>query len=100
MGDTEILTHSKFAENKDSDFRVHLDSANIVEVRLVEVSELKKSARQEQFAIVFHGPLTPFLQQQLYGMDHESFGDFELFLVPVGQDEAGFLYEAVFNRLL
>lgn len=27
-------------------------------------------------------------------------GRFDLFLVPVGQEADGFLYEAVFNRLL
>jgi hypothetical protein len=99
MCDAEILTHTKFAENLDSDFRVHLDSANIVDLRLVEVTELRETPRQEQFSLLFRGPLALFLPQQLYRMDHESFGSFEIFLVPVGRDAENFLYEAVFNRM-
>jgi hypothetical protein len=33
-------------------------------------------------------------------MKHESIGDFDLFLVPIGRDESGTFYEAVFNRLI
>jgi hypothetical protein len=33
-------------------------------------------------------------------MKHEAIGDFELFLVPIGRDETGTFYEAVFNRLI
>ena len=33
-------------------------------------------------------------------MTHDSIGEFELFLVPVGRDDSGTFYEAVFNRLV
>jgi hypothetical protein len=33
-------------------------------------------------------------------MKHDSIGDFDLFLVPIGRDESGTFYEAVFNRLI
>jgi hypothetical protein len=35
----------------------------------------------------------------MYQLQHERLGAFELFLVPVGQDQDGVYYEAVFNRL-
>jgi hypothetical protein len=33
-------------------------------------------------------------------MEHDSIGDFELFLVPIARDDSGTYYEAVFNRLV
>jgi hypothetical protein len=35
----------------------------------------------------------------VYGVEHDRLGTFDLFLVPVGADETGVSYEAVFNRL-
>jgi hypothetical protein len=35
--------------------------------------------------------------QQIYQVEHPTLGSFELFLVPVGPDEQGMCYEAVFN---
>jgi hypothetical protein len=32
-------------------------------------------------------------------MQHVQLGTFDLFLVPVGQDQQGVYYEAIFNRL-
>jgi hypothetical protein len=37
------------------------------------------------------------LGQGVYPLDHEAMGAFELFLVPVGKNERGYQYEAVFN---
>jgi hypothetical protein len=30
-------------------------------------------------------------------MEHEEIGAFDIFLVPIGPDEQGLLYEAIFN---
>jgi hypothetical protein len=40
-----------------------------------------------------------FLGQGVRNFEHEQMGKFELFIVPVEQDEQGFYYEAVFNRI-
>lgn len=56
-------------------------------------------AGQEQFAIVFRGPLDAFLAQRTYQMEHPRMGTFDLFLVPIKRDEDGFLYEACFARM-
>ena len=58
------------------------------------------NARQENFSVLFHGPLERFLPQGMVGLRHETLGEFELFLVPVARDTDGFQYEAVFNRLI
>jgi hypothetical protein len=53
--------------------------------------------RPEAFSVLFTGPADAPLPQQMYGMGHERLGDAEVFLVPIGLDDRGFHYEAVFN---
>ena len=93
------LKHENFAAQSNTEFRVRVDEANAVNLILAEVSELKVSPRQEQFAIVFRGPLEVFLGQGLRQFEHDEMGHFNLFLVPINKDDNGFYYEAVFNRL-
>ncbi len=51
----------------------------------------------ERFSVFFVGPRDPFFPQQVYRLEHERMGEFELFPVPVAGDEKSFRYEAVFN---
>ena len=94
------LTHENFTAQLNTKFRVQVDETNTVDLVLAEVSELKTSARQEQFAIVFHGPLEVFLGQGLRQFEHDQMGQFSLFLVPINQNDNGYHYEAVFNRMI
>jgi hypothetical protein len=50
----------------------------------------------ERFSLYFVGPES-YLEQKIYSVEHEQMGVFDLFLVPVGHDQNGFRYEAVFN---
>lgn len=93
------LTHEAFSRQLNSKFQVHLDENTSVELELIEVSELKLHPRQEEFTIVFRGPLNAFLGQGAGNFRHEQMGEFELFIVPIRQDGQGFYYEAVFNRV-
>lgn len=93
------LTHEAFSRNANSKFQVQIDQDTNVELELIEVSELKLYPRQEEFTLVFRGPLDMFLGQGVRFLKHDQMGEFELFIVPVKQDEQGFHYEAVFNRL-
>jgi hypothetical protein len=40
-----------------------------------------------------------FLSQGVHNFKHDQMGQFELFIVPIKQDEQGFYYQAVFNNL-
>jgi len=93
------LTHEAFAQHANTRFQVRTDQAVPLELELIEVSELKVYPDQEEFALVFRGPLNAFLGQGIRVLRHEQMGQFEIFLVPIRQDEHGFYYEAVFNRL-
>ena len=39
------------------------------------------------------------LAQGIYQLEHAQFGTFGIFLVPVGRDQQGIEYEALFNRI-
>lgn len=93
------LTHEEFTQNAKTNFQVQVDENTAVELDLTEVSELKLYPRQEEFTLLFRGPLNAFLDQGVRNFKHERMGEFELFIVPIKQDADGFYYEAIFNRI-
>ena len=93
------LTHDEFSKNLNTKFHVQFDENPPVELELIKVSEIKVYPQQEEFAIEFRGPLDLFLTQGIFIFKHEQIGQFEIFIVPIGKDEQGFKYEAVFNRV-
>jgi len=94
-----LLQHGDFAPRLNATFRVKVDETNELDLVLTEVGEFKVSDRQEQFSIVFRGPNETFLGQGLREFEHDEMGNFRLFLVPIGQDDKGYYYESIFNRL-
>ena len=93
------LTHEEFSKNANTKFQVQADENTRVELELIKISELKLHPQQEEFAVQFRGPLNIFLSQGVRDFSHDQMGQFELFIVPIREDEQGFYYEAVFNRL-
>lgn len=76
----------------------HGDAAE--ELRLIEVARLEQAhsdAGRAAFSIVFESAGREVLPQQIYAFSHPDLGDFELFIVPIGQDANGTRYEAVFS---
>lgn len=66
---------------------------------LLEVNDLPAegmSGVREPFSLIFRGPSDQTLPQGTHRLEHDKLGSLELFLVPVGPDEDGMLYEAVF----
>ena len=96
----EHLTIASLSEQLHTKFRVTVEPGQACELELVEVETHGDVAGQtERFSAVFRGALDTFLQQRIYAFEHDALGSFELFVVPVRKDDAGFYYEAVFNRV-
>lgn len=81
-------------------FQMRSDSAK-VELQLIRVSEFKHGRAQEGFRIPFSiefksGPGHQW-PQGVYRLFHDTLGEMELFIVPVGADSTGCYYEAAFN---
>ena len=55
------------------------------------------SAIREPFSLTFCEPSAAPLDQRTYELTHPSLGTFQLFIVPVGRDQCGTRYEAVFG---
>ena len=101
----ERFTLATFAEHLNDTFHLYPESGMDLELVLVEAIDLSTEGQRSAsateprapFSIVFRGPRTPILPQRIYRVAHPEIGDFELFLVPIGPDEQGMRYEAVFT---
>ena len=67
--------------------------------RSAELIEAKPlgGAPGRPFSLLFRVADGAPLPQRMYPLGHDRLGDFELFLVPVGADEDGAQYEAIFT---
>lgn len=93
------LTHEEFTKHVNTKFQVQNEENIPAELELIEISEIKLYPKQEEFSLEFRSPLNMFLSQGVHNFTHEQMGQFELFIVPFKQDEQGFYYQAIFNRL-
>ncbi len=96
----DIITREEFSNSVNTRFKLEIDEANFLEMELVTVDDLGSTPRQEQFSLVFRGPAAPILPQTIYQLEHAVIGLFNIFLVPIGRDNLGVNYEAVFNRFV
>ena len=96
----EKITKEMFRESLNTKFRLRVETPDPLEIELIELTESISTPKHEQFALLFRGPQNLYLPQMIYHVEHEKLGEFDLFLVPVGRDQNGFQYEAVFNRFL
>jgi hypothetical protein len=68
------------------------------EIELIDVSSSGTAgSARPQFSLLFRGGPTPPLAQGVHGLEHARLGRLDLFLVPLGPDEEGQRYEAVFT---
>lgn len=94
------LAHDVFAPHLGAVFTVAVPGSDAVELRLVEVSEPRRSARFESFSMLFCGPAELRLADVEHTFHHDVLGQFGLFIAAVWADGDGIRYEAVFNRSL
>jgi len=94
------LTHEDFAKRVHQKCQVHHGPSSL-EMELIECRKLgaagRKESQREPFALVFRGPKTPVLSQRMYPIEFQELGTLEIFIVPVGPDESGVQYEAIFT---
>lgn len=96
----DLLTHSTFSQHLNTTFQAEVDDSKQVELQLTEVSNVRRFPHQEQFSIVFLGPVDTYLGQGTRSLKHNEMGQFDLFIVPIAQDQEGVYYQAVFNRII
>ncbi len=97
---SEPLKCEDFAPHVGEIFRLKLESGDTVDVELTEAEvnkALETRGGRAPFALVFRGASDLMLPQRLYELQHQKMGDLTLFLVPIGPDDKGMQFEAVFN---
>jgi hypothetical protein len=95
MGEATIET---FRPAVGETFAVGGQGDATVELLLVEAEEKDgpAGAPRAPFSLLFHGPAEPGLAQGTYRFEHPDVGVIEIFIVPLGRDEHGSVYEALF----
>ena len=93
------VTADTFSEVLNTRFRLTLAESDVLELELTKVEDLGTSAKQERFSLIFRGPTDRALWQGTYSLEHDKLGTLDLFIVPIGREDEGMVYEAAFNRL-
>ncbi len=101
----ENIEEAHFAQHLGDRYRLCLSDSQFATLELIEVTSLGSrtapqapgDGRREPFSIIFRGSPETCLEQRIYRLEHAQMGTLDLFLVPIGKDEQGFCYEAVFN---
>jgi hypothetical protein len=101
MAELGEVTLETFAGHVGEPFRIRVPEADVaVGVTLGTAEQLSQDVglgSRLPFSIIFYGPSDRILPQQIYSVEHEALGSYELFLVPLQPDDNGARYEAVFT---
>lgn len=92
------LTVETFTPVVGETFTVGGEGGAKVDLLLVEATatDADPNAPRPPFSLLFQGPAEPFLPQATYRFEHASLGALGIFIVPLGHDEHGTTYEALF----
>lgn len=97
MFDLTTVTAEQFAQFQGQEFMLTSVEAPVA-LTLIEVTKLGAGEREGgAFSLLWQGPQSPVLTQEIHRLSHLQTGECDVFLVPVAQKEAGFQYEAVFT---
>jgi hypothetical protein len=95
-----ILTFETFSPHLNSTFALGLGESSI-ELTLTQAT--KQPVRpfpgmmREPFSLIFRSGTPVVLPQRIYPFKHEEMGKLDIFIVPIGRDPQGTVYQAVFN---
>ena len=95
-----FLTLQDFAPHVNSSFALTLGEST-VSMTMTEVTKLPfrpfPGMMREPFSLIFRSRSPVVLPQRSYPMKHEAMGKLDIFIVPIGRDQHGIVYQAVFN---
>ena len=101
MRDVGTISESDFTPHLNEKFHLTAADGADAEAELIEVRKTGGDAVEESmrapFFALFRTPSDFVVRQQMFRLEHETFGSIAVFLVPVGPDKEGMRYEAVFS---
>jgi len=100
----EFLTLAHFTPLVGSDFRLpDVPGVSLVLSHAQNLSRMKKGGvvpglpTREPFDLIFVGPMSPVLPQQMHRLEAQGAEPMEIFIVPIGPVEGGMGYQAIFT---
>lgn len=102
MTDLDRLAKDDFDPHVGERFELELSAEQALALELVSTHALASDtvahSRRAPFSLVFRSPgERRHAAQRIYTVRHAELGTLEIFLVPIGPDERGMRYEAVFT---
>ena len=95
-----MLNYQAFAGRSGEIFDLSMGVGDM-ELTLTEVAFLPArpyaGMLREPFSLVFRSASPVVLPQRIYRLTNAALGALDIFLVPVGRDNRGAVYQAVFN---
>jgi hypothetical protein len=96
------LTFEKAKELEGTSFWIYPEDDHKVELRVLQVAKVMESEaarlKRNPFSIYMVGPHSYLLKQGAFTTTHEIFAEpFYMFITVVGEEQQGYLYEAVFT---
>lgn len=102
MKELNELGKDDFDPHVGERFQLELPEQEKLALELVSThplsSDTVEDSQRSPFSLVFRSPgERRHAPQQIYTVHHPELGPLEIFLVPIGPDEQGMRYEAVFT---
>jgi hypothetical protein len=102
MNNLERLTKGDFDPHVGDEFELELGADATLSLELVAADALSSGtvehANRAPFSLTFRSPgERRHAPQRIYTVRHGELGEMEVFLVPIGPDEGGMRYEAIFT---
>jgi hypothetical protein len=102
MKDLERLAKGDFDPHVGDEFELELGADATLSLELIAADPLSSGtvehATRAPFSLTFRSPgERRHAPQQIYTVRHAELGAMEIFLVPIGPDEGGMRYEAIFT---
>ncbi|HEV7642883.1 MAG TPA: hypothetical protein VGO50_02985 [Pyrinomonadaceae bacterium] len=94
------FTRDEYAECVDTDFVFSFSPEYKVTMKLIEVTAEIEKFRQRTYVLTFTAPEDTPIVQGMAAFENEKIGQTQIFIVPVGKDSRGVIFESVFNKLL
>ncbi|MFC1997303.1 DUF6916 family protein [Chloroflexota bacterium] len=98
---TNPYTFQNFSKYLNTTFQIHYSTESPLDVELIEIKKLggdTTNPDRKPFSLVFYSvDRENYLIQQIYTFEHPQMGSLDIFIVPLGPDDHGMRYEAIFT---
>jgi hypothetical protein len=96
----QLLHFENFGPHVNSTFSLKLGETT-VEMALTEATRQVvrpfPGMMREPFSLIFRSSMQIVLPQRMYTLTHPAMGQIDMFMVPIGRDVRGVVYQAIYN---